>query len=256
MLPTLVRLRRPFLVGSMFFVACRVSDRQRDVVHSESRDEAAVASVESGVLTTYASPVGADSGAVTVDSSAAVLKADAEVAHPVSVVDAGFNRPFYDVVVLKDGRVSISIADVAGTLDCFRYYYGAGVRRDRPRARACFARDVAVDGACANDDGPFMPRIFLAVMEIEGQGGPVSRSEALALLEPCGNDYIIRTLRDAAQGSGSLLPDGGASDPCGDLPGDTFTIAQCVHMRKALHIGLQGDPSRRAGEAIPESGRF
>jgi hypothetical protein len=219
----------------MLFAACHSSERRSAPVPSESRDDVAVAPADSGAV------VLESAGAV--DSDAAANPA-ATTAGGALAVDAGRKRSQYAYFFAKDGGIDGKyVPDVVGTLDCFKEYYGAGTRRDWPRARACFARDVEAVGPCGGDVFLDLPRLFLAVMESEGQGGPVMRPEALALLDGCDEqDGTLLDLRDAARGLRSLSQDGGPPDPCLDVMQTTFSMAQCVHMRKAIHDRLPSDP--------------
>ena len=72
---------------------------------------------------------------------------------------------------------------------CFRLYYGAGVKRDLARARACFEKEV-LQRTC--NQTPFhLDRLYLAVMYLDAQGGAADAGKARALLAQCFNDADV-----------------------------------------------------------------
>jgi hypothetical protein len=126
-------------------------------------------------------------------------------------------------------------ARAALTRPCFEDFYGVGRPKDWPRARACFAQAVQRDDVC--DASPGLPRVFLAVMETAGLGGPEARADAIALLQDCFGDVTVDAVRKAAEGQGPIQNHAGAVDPCRDLPLASAYAAECIHMRGALRAG-------------------
>jgi hypothetical protein len=116
---------------------------------------------------------------------------------------------------------------------CFRLYYGAGVKRDLTRARACFEKEVP-KRAC-NETAFHLDRLYLAVMYLDAQGGAADPAKARALLSECFNDADIAELRQrtAARESAPQGPVGtpaGKLDFCGSLAGTTRAGMACSEL--------------------------
>jgi hypothetical protein len=129
-------------------------------------------------------------------------------------------------------------APVLAQLDaeaCFRLYYGAGVKRDLTRARACFEKEVP-QRAC--NQSPFhLDRLYLAVMYLDAQGGAAALDKARALLSDCFNDADIADLRKRIAARASAPPEQtGKLDFCGSLAGTTDTGMSCS-LLASLRIG-------------------
>ena len=109
---------------------------------------------------------------------------------------------------------------------CFRLYYGAGVKRDLTRARACFEKEVP-QRTC--NETPFhLGRLYLAAMYLDVQGGAADLDQARALLSECFNDADIAELRQRAAARESV-PAGqaGKLDFCASLVGTTRAGMSC-----------------------------
>ena len=113
-------------------------------------------------------------------------------------------------------------ADDAGAapLDCFRFFYGTGVARDRARARACFARTTR--GATCDGSSPDLDRLYLATMQIDGQGGAVDVAAAEATLAGCFEDVSVSGVREAKRARVDA-----PIDFCRDIGGTTFSMLAC-----------------------------
>jgi hypothetical protein len=109
---------------------------------------------------------------------------------------------------------------------CFRLYYGAGVKRDLTRARACFEKEVP-QRTC--NETPFhLDRLYLAVMYLDAQGGAPDRDKARALLSECFDDADIAELRRrTADGESPPPVQPGTLDFCGSLAGTTRAGMSC-----------------------------
>jgi uncharacterized protein YecT (DUF1311 family) len=109
---------------------------------------------------------------------------------------------------------------------CFRLYYGAGVKRDLARARACFEKEVP-QRTC--NEPPFhLDRLYLAVMYLDAQGGAADPGKAGGLLSECFNDADIAELRRRIAARKSAPPDqAGKLDFCGSLAGTTAAGMSC-----------------------------
>jgi hypothetical protein len=109
---------------------------------------------------------------------------------------------------------------------CFGLYYGAGVKRDLTRARACFEKEVP-KRTC--NETPFhLDRLYLAMMYLDAQGGAADLAKARALLSECFDDLDIAELRKriAAQAS-APLGQAGKLDFCASLAGTTRAGMSC-----------------------------
>ena len=113
-------------------------------------------------------------------------------------------------------------APVLAQLDaeaCFRLYYGAGVKRDLTRARACFEKEVP-SRAC--NASPFhLDRLYLAAMYLDAQGGAADPGKARGLLSECFDDADIAELRQRTAGQTGKL------DFCESLVGTTGAGMSC-----------------------------
>jgi hypothetical protein len=123
-------------------------------------------------------------------------------------------------------------APVLAQLDaeaCFRLYYGATVKRDLKRARACFEQEVP-KRAC--DETPFhLDRLYLAVMYLDAQGGAADLGKARALLSECFNDADIAELRKRIAARESAPPEqAGKLDFCDSLVGTTRDGLSCSEL--------------------------
>jgi uncharacterized protein YecT (DUF1311 family) len=120
------------------------------------------------------------------------------------------------------------LADDAGAagISCFRFYDGVGVAKDRPRARACFQRQVLAEGNC-NGSSPSLTRIALAAMRIAGEGGPADPAAAQSLLADCFADVDVEALRVRARGARVSPP----TDVCRDLASTTWARGQCLRVQ-------------------------
>jgi hypothetical protein len=109
---------------------------------------------------------------------------------------------------------------------CFRLYYGAGVKRDLTRARACFEKEVP-QRTC--NQTPFhLDRLYLAVMCLDAQGGAAALDQARALLSECFNDADIAELRQRIAARESAPPEpAGKLDFCASLARTTRAGMSC-----------------------------
>src|SRR5262249_40875745 len=129
----------------------------------------------------------------------------------------------------EDANALYRSADDGGAkgLSCFRFYYGLGIARDLPRARACFERAVAGE-RCPGGSSPDLDRLFLAVMLIDAQGGPANPGGVEPLFAGCSPDAALRgVLEELPKRS---RPDRGREplDFCRDVGGTTLSMGQCV----------------------------
>ena len=120
-------------------------------------------------------------------------------------------------------------APVLAQLDaeaCFRLYYGAGVKRDLTRARACFEKEVP-SRAC--NASPFhLDRLYLAAMYLDAQGGAADPGKARGLLSECFDDADIAELRQRTAARESAPPgQAGKLDFCESLAGTTRAGMSC-----------------------------
>jgi uncharacterized protein YecT (DUF1311 family) len=137
-----------------------------------------------------------------------------------------------DPTCTEDGAALYRAADDDGAKDvyCYRFYYGAGVVRDLPRARACFEREVAAQPRGCNGS-PDLERAYLASMLIDGQGGPVDFKRAGELLEECYRDGTVSGLEHEIEER--RMPQAWQKLPldfCVDIGGTTFTMGRCRMM--------------------------
>ena len=109
---------------------------------------------------------------------------------------------------------------------CFRLYYGAGVKRDLTRARACFEKEVP-QRTC--NQTPFhLDRLYLAVMYLDAQGGAADPGKARALLSECFDDADITELRKwIAVRESAPTEQTGKLDFCASLAGTTNAGMSC-----------------------------
>jgi hypothetical protein len=119
---------------------------------------------------------------------------------------------------------------------CFRLYYGAGVKRDLARARACFEKEVP-QRTC--NQTPFhLDRLYLAVMYLDAQGGATELDKARAVLSECFSDADIAELRQRIAARESAPPgQAGKLDFCGSLAGTTSAGMSCSVLA-ALRIDM------------------
>jgi len=109
---------------------------------------------------------------------------------------------------------------------CFRLYYGAGVKRDLTRARACFEKEVPAR-AC-NQTPYHLDRLYLAVMYLDAQGGAAAPDKARALLSECFDDVDIAELRKRmAVRESAPTEQAGKLDFCASLAGTTNAGMSC-----------------------------
>jgi hypothetical protein len=137
-----------------------------------------------------------------------------------------------DPTCTDDGAALYLAADDAGADDvyCYRFYYGAGVAKDLPRARACFERAVAKQPPGCNGS-PDLERAYLASMLIDGQGGDADPKRAEGLLGECFRDATVGGLEEQIKKRSvppvwQELP----LDFCEDIGGTTFTMGRCRMM--------------------------
>jgi uncharacterized protein YecT (DUF1311 family) len=107
-------------------------------------------------------------------------------------------------------------------VSCFRFYHGIGVGRDLPRARACFARQIAATGDC-HGSSPSLQHAYLATMLVDGQGGPAEPEQVKGVFAGCYRDITVQALEEEA--AHRTLPS--PLDFCDKIGGTTLTIAEC-----------------------------
>lgn len=119
-------------------------------------------------------------------------------------------------------------ADDAGAagVSCFDFYYGIGIARDLPRARACFERKARDDKGCGGAS-PQLDRLYLAAMLVDAQGGDADPARATALFADCFADASVGGIRDEARKRASLAPSRAPLDFCKDIGGTTLTMGAC-----------------------------
>jgi hypothetical protein len=140
-------------------------------------------------------------------------------------------------------------ADDAGGADvsCFRFYYGILVPADARRARACFERVVRREGACG-EQSPTLERLFLDLMLLDGQGGPIDVARGEALVAGClyGNDSGVAA--EVRARVGPRLPidfcadiggTGRNTEVCAQIDGDrAWVAARCAGKALVVELGL------------------
>jgi uncharacterized protein YecT (DUF1311 family) len=106
-------------------------------------------------------------------------------------------------------------------MSCLRFYYGTGVRKDLARARACFERSVAGEGASMVS----LDRLNLATMLIDAQGGPADPKRAEAIFAGCDKEAgalgVLEKRRAPSPGRAPL-------DFCHDIGGSTLSFGLCL----------------------------
>jgi uncharacterized protein YecT (DUF1311 family) len=112
---------------------------------------------------------------------------------------------------------------------CLDQLHGIGRARDLPAARACLA--AALPSPCPDSGSPDLARAELAVMYLDGQGGPADPQKAWELLRGCFEDATVLGLQEAFEGRKPT----GKYDFCRELGGTTFTINEC----SALEVRAQ-----------------
>lgn len=112
-------------------------------------------------------------------------------------------------------------ATPATTEECLDLLHGIGRVRDLPAARACLA--AALAGPCPDSGSPDLARAELAVMYLDGQGGPAEPRKAWELLHGCFEDATVLGLREAF----AHRKPSGAFDFCADVGGTTLTVNEC-----------------------------
>jgi hypothetical protein len=133
-------------------------------------------------------------------------------------------------------------ADDSGS--CARFYYGHGVTADKGRARRCFERAVAREHGCGAAP-PSLDRFFLATMVLGGQGGPIDRERARALLADCPSDVTILTLR-------GLEPGDAQGDPCVGVAVTSSALELCA---AAQQSGAELEAARLSAALRPRLSR-
>jgi uncharacterized protein YecT (DUF1311 family) len=135
-----------------------------------------------------------------------------------------------DATCTEDANALYRRADDGGAkgLSCFRFYYGLGIAKDLPRARACFERKVA--GERCGDSSPDLDldRLFLATMLIDAQGGPADPARVEPLFAGCSDDSAVSGV--LAEVPKRSRPDPGREplDFCKDVAESTLRIGQCI----------------------------
>lgn len=104
--------------------------------------------------------------------------------------------------------------------ECLALQHGVGRPRDLAAARRCL--EAAIGTPCSGES-PDLARAELAVMYLDGQGGPAEPERAWKLLHGCFEDATVKGLREHFARAGPT----GAFDLCSDLGGTTFTINEC-----------------------------
>ncbi len=112
-------------------------------------------------------------------------------------------------------------------VECYRFYYGYGTRTDLALARRCL--EAQVIGPCEGHAS--LDRIFLAVMAIDGQGGPKDPARKTALLTGCSEDIAVEDLATRTAGATPL-------DPCKGVTLTMFGEWECaqIHERRASWV--------------------
>jgi hypothetical protein len=122
-------------------------------------------------------------------------------------------------VVADDGHAT-------SWLDCPRFLGGVGTRRDLTRARACFERSIG-KATCEEGNSAGLPQAQLAVMLIDGAGGPVDIPRARALFAGCFDDSTAKDVLAHADAK-EVDPGTEPEDFCGpDHRGTTLTSNDC-----------------------------
>ncbi len=119
-------------------------------------------------------------------------------------------------------------ADDAGApgVSCFRFYYGIGITKDLPRARACFERQVQAGPAC-DKSSPDLDRLYLASMLVDAQGGPADATRAQALFTDCFADASVQSVLEEVPKRSQPDPARAPLDFCADIGGTTLSMGQC-----------------------------
>jgi TPR repeat protein/uncharacterized protein YecT (DUF1311 family) len=111
---------------------------------------------------------------------------------------------------------------LAAGAPCDDLYHGIGIAKDLPAARQCFEQEL--HEPCHGQAQ--LNRAELAVMYLDGQGGPAAPEQGWALLKGCEQDStiegLIRTLKDRKP-TGTL-------DFCHDIGGTTGRSEECAQV--------------------------
>jgi len=110
------------------------------------------------------------------------------------------------------------------TDECLAIRHGVGRPRDLAAARRCL--EAALGTPCSGGS-PDLARAELAVMYLDGQGGPAEPERAWKLLHGCFEDATVQGLREHFERAGPT----GTFDFCSDLGGTTLTINECAALR-------------------------
>lgn len=142
---------------------------------------------------------------------------------------------------------ALSMALAAGppsSDDCLALYHGIGRPRDLLAARQCL--ESAVDSPCQGSS-PGLARAELAVMYLDGQGGPPDPERAWGLLRGCFEDATVQGLRKRFENSSPT----GTFDFCSELGGTTLTINECAALRAASADEVRSSAVARLRKSLP-----
>jgi hypothetical protein len=114
-------------------------------------------------------------------------------------------------------------------VDCYRFLDGAGTARDVVRGRACLERSV-VEMRCKGSSVD-LGLVELAVMAIDGVGGPQDIAKARALLADCFDDVAKQAVLEHADAK-TRDPKTRAMDFCKEAGGTTLTNDVCQARRR------------------------
>ncbi len=134
-----------------------------------------------------------------------------------------------DATCTEDANGLYRRADDGGAkgLSCFRFYYGIGIAKDLPRARACFERVVASE-RCPDDFSHELDRFFLAVMLVDAQGGPADPARVESLFAGCSDNFELSDLRQEMPKRSRPDPGREPLDFCKNVVESTYMIGKCV----------------------------
>jgi hypothetical protein len=138
------------------------------------------------------------------------------------------------------------------SVDCLRFADGDGTRRDLARARACLARSLAsakCDGSSAG-----LWQAELAIMLIDGVGGPVDVAGARVLFDGCFDDVTRQGVLEHADAR-EAKPATPPVSFCKDIGGTTLTGNECgarVRLQEETRGALQ---AKRIVAGMDDEGR-
>jgi hypothetical protein len=248
--PRDLALRPVFHVGAVLFLAACASRRPETPARAAAPVDVTV-------------PVVAASSAPPVATAAPVAeqRPTLDPARAKALL-ADRDRCLHDPTCSRDEtqRLTRDAADAGATVDCALFYYGTVVTVDWQRARSCYEREVRSSPACGGSS-PSLDRIQLAIMLVDGQGGPKMRFDDIKpIMGDCFEDASVSALREPMPKE--------PVDFCNDIGGTTLSMNECssgridranlehLLIRKDIAASIGKDALAKEDEAASRFDRF